>query len=101
MEFSYPNALREEPDAVCFNGSESALTRDHPLKANLGEKVRIFFGNAGPNLTSAFHVIGSNFKSVYRDGDVVNPPANFVATVPVPPGAATITDMKMVSKTDM
>jgi copper-containing nitrite reductase len=96
VEFSYPNALCEEPDVVCFNGSESALTRDRPLKANLGETVRIFFGNAGPNLTSAFHVIGSNFKSVYRDGDVVNAPANFVSTVTVPPGAATIADMRMV-----
>jgi len=96
VEFSYPNALREEPNVVVFNGSESALTRDQPLKAALHETVRIYFGNAGPNLTSAFHVIGSNFKSVYRDGDVVNPPANFVSTVSVPPGAATITDMKMV-----
>lgn len=96
VEFSYPNALEEQPSVVCFNGSESAVTRDHPLKAKLGEKVRIFFGNAGPNKTSAFHVIGSNFKAVYRDGDVVNPPANYVATVPVPPGAATITDMRMI-----
>ena len=96
VEFSYPNALREEPDVVVFNGSESALTRDQPLKADLNETVRIYFGNAGPNLTSSFHVIGSNFKNVYRDGDVVNPPANFVSTVSIPPGGTTITDMKMV-----
>ncbi|KAJ9132363.1 Nitrite reductase, copper-containing [Pleurostoma richardsiae] len=96
VEFSYPNGLREEPNVVVFNGSESALTRDHPLKAHVGESVRIFFGNAGPNLTSSFHVIGSIFRNVYRDGDIVSPPGHFVQTVTVPPGSATVMDMKMI-----
>ncbi|CAG8876188.1 unnamed protein product [Penicillium nalgiovense] len=96
VEFSYPNALREEPSVVVFNGHEAALTRDKPLKASVGEKVRIFFGNAGPNLTSSFHVIGSTFGKVYRDGDVVSPPGQFVQTVSVPPGGSTVVDMKMM-----
>lgn len=96
VEFSYPNGVREEPSAVVFNGSESAMTRDYPLKTQVGESVRIFFGNAGPNLTSSFHVIGSHFRSVYRDGDVVSPPGHFIQTVGVPAGSATIVDMKMV-----
>jgi len=96
VEFSYPNALREEPDVVVFNGSESALTRDRPLKAHTDETIRVYFGNAGPNLTSSFHVLGSNFRNVYRDGDVVSPPASSIQTVSVPPGAATIVNMKMV-----
>ncbi|KAL3442663.1 Cupredoxin [Aspergillus insuetus] len=96
VEFSYPNALREEPDVVVFNGHEAALTRDSPLKARVDETVRIYFGNAGPNLTSSFHVIGANFKHVYRDADVISPPAQFVQTVVVPPGGATIVDMAMV-----
>lgn len=95
VEFSYPNALREEPSVVVFNGQESALTINKPLKANVNETVRIFFGNAGPNLTSSFHVIGSNFEKVYRDGDVLSPPGRFVSTVSVPPGSATITDLRM------
>ena len=95
VEFSYPNALREEPNAVVFNGHEAALTRDKPLKAHVGETVRIFFGNAGPNLTSSFHVIGSNFRNLYRDGDVVSSPGRFVQTTNVPPGSATVVDMKM------
>lgn len=96
VEFSYPNAMREEPDIVVFNGRESAMTRDAPLKANVGETVRIFFGNAGPNLTSSFHVIGSMFKNVYRDGDVVSPPAHYIQTVTVAPGASSIVDLAMV-----
>ncbi len=47
VEFSYPNGLREEPNVVVFNGTDAALTRDKPLKANVGETIRIFFGNAG------------------------------------------------------
>ena len=94
VEFSYPNALREEPSIVVFNGSESALTRDKPLKSNVGESVRIFFGNAGPNLTSSFHIIGSIFSRVYRDGSVVDPPSHSIATVSVPPGGSAITDLQ-------
>ncbi|KAI8411693.1 hypothetical protein FOFC_08287, partial [Fusarium oxysporum] len=96
VEFSYPNGLREEPNVIAFNGSESALTRDKPLKANVGDSVRIFFGNAGPNLTSAFHVIGSHFKKVYRDGDVISPPGRAIQTITVPPGSASIVDLKML-----
>ncbi len=47
VEFSYPGGLREEPNIVVFNGSESALTRDKPLKANVGETVRIFLATQG------------------------------------------------------
>ncbi|OGM39564.1 flavohemoprotein [Aspergillus bombycis] len=95
VEFSWPHALREAADVVVFNGSEEALT-EKPLKATLDETVRIFFGNGGPNLTSSFHVIGTCFKNVYRDSDVLSPPAQCVQTVTVPPGGSTIVDMKMV-----
>lgn len=84
------------PRVVVFNGSEGALTRERLLKAKTGETVRIVFGNAGPNLTSAFHVIGSNFRRAWRDGDVVSPPGRFVSTVLVPPGSAAVMDLKMV-----
>lgn len=93
--FSYPNALRGEPEVVVFNGHESALTTDKPLKARVDESVRIFFGNAGPNLTSSFHVIGSIFERAYRDGDVLSLPGRYISTVSVPPGGSTIVDMKM------
>ncbi|PHH82132.1 hypothetical protein CDD82_6890 [Ophiocordyceps australis] len=96
VEFSYPNGMREDASAVVFNGSEAALTRDHPLKAHTGETVRIFFGNAGPNLTSSFHVIGSHFRRAFRDGDVLSPPARCVSTISVPPGGASIFDLTML-----
>lgn len=90
VEFSYPNALREEPSIVVFNGNDAALTRDKPLKAKAGESVRIFFGNAGPNLTSSFHIIGGIFSHVYHGGSVIDPPAHSIGTISVPPGGAAI-----------
>lgn len=95
VAFSYPRGLREEPSAVVFNGREAALTRDAPLKARAGETVRLFFGNAGPNLTSSLHLIGSHFARLYRDGDVVSPPARFVSTTSVPPGGAAVADVRV------
>ena len=42
------------------NGNELVL-----LHAHVGETVRIFFGNGGPNIGSNFHVIGEIFDRVY------------------------------------
>ncbi|OAX79889.1 hypothetical protein ACJ72_05792 [Emergomyces africanus] len=91
-----------EPPEVEENGKrsslvdETALTMDHPLKATAGQSIRIFFGNAGPNLTSSPHIIGSTFHNLFRDGDVLSKPARNVQTTTVPPGGATIFDMKAV-----
>ena len=77
-------------------GKEGALTVDSPLQAKTGEHVRIYFGNAGPNLWSAFHVIGGIFEKVWRDADLVSPPARFIQTTGVPPGGATVVDLHPV-----
>ena len=36
----------------------------------MGDTVRIYFGNGGPNLVSSFHVIGEIFEKVYSEGGV-------------------------------
>ena len=95
VEPSYANGLKEEPQLVVFNGREGALT-EKPLLARQGERVRLYFSNAGPNLFSAFHVIGCIFDKVYRDADVTSPPARGVQTVAVPPGGATIVEINCV-----
>jgi len=96
VEFSYPQGLTEIPEVVVFNGKESSLTRDAPLKAQCGDRVRIYFGNGGPNLTSSFHVIGGIFEKVFRDGDLVSPPGKFIQTISVPPGGSSVVDLHMV-----
>ena len=46
--------LNENPEYFVFNGAADGLTAKKPLKANVGETVRIFFGVGGPNFTSSF-----------------------------------------------
>ena len=88
--FSMEKALDERPDYVVFNGSVGAIAGDQALRANVGEKVRLFVGNGGPNLISSFHVIGEIFDRVHIEGgDRVN--AN-VQTTLVPAGGSAITE---------
>jgi len=93
-EFSVEKLLNERPEYFVFNGSVGALTKLHPLKANVGDVVRIFFGVGGPNFTSSFHVIGEIFDKVYSLGGVLSPPLEGIQTVTVAPGGAVITEFK-------
>ncbi len=93
--FDMEKAIREQPDYVVFNGSVGALTGDGALKANLGEKVRMFVGNGGPNLISSFHVIGEIFDNVYVEGGTIA--QKNVQTTLVPAGGSTIVDFKIDS----
>ena len=67
---SVEKLLAEQPEYMTFNGAVGALTEKKPLKANVGETVRIFFGDGGPNKTSSFHVIGEIFDRVYDEGSL-------------------------------
>ncbi|MFI2436318.1 multicopper oxidase domain-containing protein [Streptomyces sp. NPDC018693] len=57
----------KEPDVVAFNGYANQYDHD-PLTARTGERVRIWVLAAGPNAASAFHVVGGQFDTVYREG---------------------------------
>ncbi len=93
--FSVEKLLNEAPEYFIFNGAAGALTADHPLRAKVGETVRIYFGVGGPNFTSAFHVIGEMFDRAWEWGGVINPPELGIQTVSVPPGGALIVDFKI------
>jgi nitrite reductase (NO-forming) len=95
QEFSVGKLLDERPEYVVFNGAVGSLTAAHPLRAKVGETVRIFFGVGGPNLTSSFHVIGEIFDQVYPYGSVTSPTIKDVQTVTVAPGGATIVEFKL------
>ncbi len=87
--------LNEDPEYIVFNGAVGALTDQKPLKANVGETVRIFFGVGGPNLTSSFHVIGEIFDRVYDQASLTSAPLTDVQTTLVPPGGATVVEFKL------
>lgn len=87
--------LDEDPEYVVFNGAVGSLTTQKPLKANVGETVRIFFGVGGPNLTSSFHVIGEIFDRVYDQASLTSAPLTDVQTTIVPPGGATMVEFDL------
>ena len=84
--------LDEDPEYLVFNGAVGGLTEQKPLKANVGETVRIFFGVGGPNFTSSFHVIGEIFDRVYEQASLTSPALTNVQTTTVPPGGATMVE---------
>jgi nitrite reductase (NO-forming) len=58
-----------QPDFVAFNGRIGHYDVNHPIPIKVGELVRIFFINIGPNLFCDFHVVGALFSTVYRSGN--------------------------------
>lgn len=83
----------EQPTHVVFNGSVGALTGDKALQAKVGETVRLFVGNGGPNLVSSFHVIGEVFDNVYGEGGTVVSQKN-VQTTLIPAGGSAIVEFR-------
>ena len=91
--FSMDKALNEHPDYVVFNGAVGAVTEEGALKANVGETVRLYVGNGGPNLVSSFHVIGEIFDNVrVEGGDLLN---HNVQTTLIPAGGTAIVEFKV------
>jgi nitrite reductase (NO-forming) len=84
----------EQPTYYVMNGAFKALTGENALKVEVGQTARIYFGVGGPNKISSFHVIGEIFDHVYRDASLSSPPITDVQTVLVPPGGATVVDLK-------
>jgi nitrite reductase (NO-forming) len=92
--FSMKNAIDEKPTYVVFNGAAGSLVGDNALKAKVGETVRLFIGNGGPNLVSSFHVIGEIFDRVYQEGGV-KVSQEQVQTTLVPAGGSAIVEFKL------
>jgi nitrite reductase (NO-forming) len=91
-EAAVDKMVNETPDFVVFNGSAGSLSKERALKAKVGETVRIFFGNAGPNAVSSFHVIGEIFDKVHPEG-ATETFSNVQSTL-VPAGGATMVEFK-------
>ncbi|MFP5358551.1 MAG: copper-containing nitrite reductase [Gammaproteobacteria bacterium] len=91
--FDMQKAIDENPTYVLFNGSETALTGHKALKANVGETVRLYVGNGGPNLVSSFHVIGEIFDKIWFEGGTRY--QENVQTTLIPAGGAAITEFRL------
>jgi nitrite reductase (NO-forming) len=91
--YSFQKADAETPDYVVFNGRVGALAGDPwRLQVNVGQTVRIFFLNAGPNLDSSLHIIGGMLDRVYVEGSLLSPPLLDVQTTLVPAGGSVMVE---------
>lgn len=96
LPFSMQRGLDENPNYVVYNGRVGSLTGENTLKAKVGEKIRIFFGNAGPNLVSSFHIIGALMDKLYREGDLISPPARGIQTALIPSAGAAMIEFDAI-----
>lgn len=92
--FDQTKAVDERPPYVVFNGAANSLVGDKAITAKVGETVRLYVGNGGPNLISSFHVIGEIFDRVYQEGGIL-PTQKQVQTTLVPAGGSAMVEFKV------
>ncbi len=91
--FDMKKAIEEDADYVVFNGHVGSMVGDKALQVNVGETIRLFVGNAGPNLVSSFHIIGEIMDKVHVEGgSLVN---ENVQTTLIPAGGAAMIELKI------
>lgn len=88
QDADWPAAMAKNASYVVFNG-RAFQYRDIPLHVDVGDRVRLFVVNAGPNATSDFHIVGAVFDHVYPDGDPSHGLSG-VQTYAVPPGGGAV-----------
>jgi nitrite reductase (NO-forming) len=57
----------ERHDAVVFNGYVNQYFH-HPIQVETGERIRVWVLDAGPSENSSFHIVGTIFDTVYKEG---------------------------------
>lgn len=55
------------PTLTMFNGHATQY-KAKPLQVKKGERIRVWVMAAGPNHGTSFHVVGSQFDTVYKEG---------------------------------
>mgnify|MGYP000208018035 FL=1 len=60
--------LAEQWDGVAFNGNAFQYKAQPITSALPGDRVRIWVLDAGPSENSAFHIVGTQFDTVYKEG---------------------------------
>ncbi len=93
QEFDEQKGIKEQADYVVFNGRVNANAGKNALPAKVGETVRLFVGNGGPNLVSSFHVIGEIFDKVYIEGGETT--TTNIQTTLIPAGGSAIAEFKI------
>jgi nitrite reductase (NO-forming) len=66
-DYAKASAGAPAPDFVVFNGVAGQY-KDNPLMVTTKGRVRVFVLDAGPNIDSSFHVVGTIFDQVIKEG---------------------------------
>jgi nitrite reductase (NO-forming) len=66
-EVDLDKLAQEEADLVVFNGYANQYD-GQPLRARVGDRVRIWVLDAGPSRGTSFHVVGGQFDATYAEG---------------------------------
>ncbi len=91
QQFSREKLLAEHPEYFIFNGRTGALAGSGALRANVGERIRLYIG-VGGFVPSNFHVIGAVFDKVYPEGAINSPPLRNVQTTIIPAGGSAVVE---------
>jgi nitrite reductase (NO-forming) len=67
VDYAKANAAAPAPDFVVFNGVANQY-KDNPIQVTTKGRVRVFVLDAGPNIDSSFHVVGTIFDTVVKEG---------------------------------
>ena len=67
LELDADKVVAERPDRVVFNGIANQYDL-HPFTVRVGERVRFWVLDAGPNRASSFHIVGGQFDTSWTEG---------------------------------
>ena len=65
--FAKANQAAPAPDFVMFNGVAKQYL-DNPIEVPTGEDVRLYVLDVGPSIDSSFHIVGTIFHNVIKEG---------------------------------
>jgi nitrite reductase (NO-forming) len=67
VSYEKANQTAAAPDFVVFNGIANQYA-DNPIAVETGKTVRVFVLDVGPSVDSSFHVVGTIFDQVVKEG---------------------------------
>ena len=68
--------LVDKPDALMFNGYVNQYKSAPITDAKAGERIRVWVLDTGPNDPSSFHIVGTIFDTVFKEGAYLVRPGN-------------------------
>lgn len=92
QNFSPEKMMREQPEYIVWNGRVGSLTGGGVLRAQKGDRIRLFLGNGGVSRILNFHIIGEILDTVYPEA-ALSPVRNTVQTTLVPAGGAGVVEL--------